>query len=317
VSQGATGSRHTPVMLEKSIELLNVRPGLIYVDATAGAGGHLREILKRAGGRVKVVGIDRDAGALAALSAEIGGQSRLVHGNYRDIAGIVQGLGIDTVDGGILADLGVSSMQLDNPERGFSFLKEGPLDMRMDSRSPLTAERLVNTLPERELADIIFRYGEERASRKIARAIVSARPLATTTELAALVARCLRAPRRAAPGFRDSSHPATRTFQALRIAVNDELGSLERFLRDALQLLSPGARLVVITFHSLEDRLVKQIFRKAAQGCICPPRQPVCTCNHRPELLIITRKPVLPDEKEVLANPRSRSAKLRAGQKEP
>jgi len=306
---------HIPVMLAKSLELLNVREGLVWVDATAGAGGHLLEIAKRAGPSSTVVGIDRDLHSLTKLKSAAGPAVTLVHANYCDITSALSAAGIDTVTGGILADLGVSSMQLDDASRGFSFMTDGPLDMRMDPTQPTTAADLVNTLPEKQLADIIFRYGEEKLSRRIARRIVEARPLHTTAELANVVSACIPSPKKKPGPWRDTSHPATRTFQALRIAVNEELESLEKFLRSALALMAPGARLVVITFHSLEDRLVKQILREAAAPCICPPRQPVCTCKKRRELLIITPKPLIPDASEVLANPRSRSAKLRAGEK--
>lgn len=306
---------HTPVMLEQALEYLNVRPGLDYVDATAGAGGHLRAILTRCCGQGRVIGIDRDLYSLKRLEADLGSAATLVHANYSELESVLDQLQLGTVSGGILADLGVSSMQLDDPERGFSFMSDGPLDMRMDPTAPTTAADLVNSLPEHELANVIYKYGEEKESRKIARAIAAQRPLYTTRALCEIVTRTLRKPRYGSRASRDISHPATRTFQALRIAVNHELDSLETFLRSSLKILSPGARLVVITFHSLEDRLVKQIFRQAASGCICPPRQPICTCNHRPELLIMTRKPAIADDEEVLANPRSRSAKLRAGER--
>lgn len=309
------GQLHVPVMLKQALELLAVRPGYTYIDATAGAGGHLKAIISASTCPDKIIGLDRDSVSLSRLANELGSSARLIHSNYSEIADVLPQLGLSTVDGGILADLGVSSMQLDDPERGFSFLHDGPLDMRMDGTSGWTAEQLINSAGEQELANIIYKYGEERESRKIARAIVAARPLKTTGELAEIVSRCVRKQRKGHWQFRDTSHPATRTFQALRIAVNDELGSLEKFLRSSLKLLTPGARLVVITFHSLEDRLVKQIFREAAANCICPPRLPVCTCHHKSELLIMTRKPAIPDDQEVLANPRSRSAKLRAGEK--
>ncbi len=297
------------------MEFLNVRPGLDYVDATAGAGGHLQEIIRLQAGAGRVIGIDRDSSSLERLAEKVGDTAQLVHANYCDIEQVLTDLGIHTIKGGILADLGVSSMQIDNAARGFSFLADGPLDMRMDPSAKLTAAQLINSASERELADIIYRYGEERQARRIARSIVAKRPLNTTGELAELVRGCLKSSYSAATGRRDRSHPATRTFQAVRIAVNQELESLEKFLHAALKVLAPGARLVIITFHSLEDRLVKQIFREAASECLCPPRQPVCTCHHEPELLIMTRKPALPCDKEVLANPRSRSAKLRAGEK--
>jgi 16S rRNA (cytosine1402-N4)-methyltransferase len=315
---GNMNKPHIPVMLRQSLELLNVSPGKVYVDATAGAGGHLREIAARTGSSGTVVGIDQDLNSLNKLEATLQPEGiknvKLAHANFRDIKQVIGELDIGTINGGILADLGVSSMQLDNAERGFSFIKDGPLDMRMNPTARVTAEKLVNELPERELADIIYRYGEERLSRQIAHRIKEARPIKTTSELAAVVSRVV-GPRRKRGADRDESHPATRTFQALRIAVNDELGAIEEFLREAIEVLEPGARLVVITFHSLEDRLVKQILREAAASCICPPRQPVCTCNKRTTLKILTPKPLLPDPEETLANPRSRSAKLRAGEK--
>lgn len=334
-----SSGQHVPVLLSASLELLNIRSGKVYIDATAGGGGHLAAILQRVEAingvtmrsdstvnGARVIGIDRDDIAIDNLQRRLGEKIALVHSNYADLKESLSGLGIEQVTGGIIADLGVSSMQLDYGERGFSFLREGPLDMRMDPTQSMTAAGLINTLSERELSDIIFQYGEERHSRQIARAIVHARPLHTTTELANVVSRCIKrgaaicgtSPKRTAGrGNRPlvDVHPATRTFQAIRIAVNNELGSLQKFLEDALAMLSPGARLVVITFHSLEDRIVKQILRREASECLCPPRQPVCTCHHKPELLIITRKPIIAESEEILANIRSRSAKLRAGEK--
>ncbi len=317
-STGQAGLSHVPVLLEETLKLLDPQPGKLYIDATAGAGGHLMRIAEKVGGensqQSSVIGIDRDEQSLQALSAKVPAWVQLIHSNYEDIKTAIGKYGINTVSGGIIADLGVSSMQLDDPYRGFSFLRDGPLDMRMDASQHVTAAEIINNLSEFDLAEIIFRYGEERHSRLIARNIVKARPLKTTLELAEIVSRSL--PRNKKKGTaRDTSHPATRTFQAIRIAVNTELSSLERFLNDAIDLLEPGAKIVVITFHSLEDRLVKQIFKRAATDCVCPPRQPVCTCDHKSKLLIITRKPVIADEKEVVANIRSRSAKLRAGEK--
>lgn len=332
---------HTAVLLEEALTWLNIQPGLTYIDATAGAGGHLSRILAASGGTGRVAAIDRDIQSLTKLQERFAGAPvrslisaagreevfstataavaagalpYLVHANYSDVKAVVASLGLSTVSGGILADLGVSSMQLDNPERGFSFIEDGPLDMRMDPTAHTTAAQLINKLSERELADIIYRYGEERMSRPIARAIANARPLHTTLELANVVSRVVRHFQK---GHRskDSSHPATRTFQAIRIAVNDELTSLETFLGDAISVLAPGARLAVITFHSLEDRLVKQFLRTAASPCICPPRYPICACNKTAVMKVLTPKPVAPSEKEVLANPRSRSAKLRVGEK--
>jgi 16S rRNA (cytosine1402-N4)-methyltransferase len=305
-------------MLRQSMTMLDATAGKVYVDATAGAGGHLRELSARTASSGKVIGIDQDSATANALrhSLSVTGVSntQIVHANFRHLRRVLAEMNIDTVNGGILADLGVSSMQLDNAERGFSFMRPGPLDMRMNSEAPTTAEDLVNQLPERELADIIYRYGEERLSRQIARRIVESRPLKTTNELASVVSRVV-GPRRGKGAHRDDSHPATRTFQALRIAVNDELGAIEEFLREAIDLLAPGGRLVVITFHSLEDRLVKQILREAAATCVCPPKLPICTCRKKQTMKILTPKPLVPDQEEILANPRSRSAKLRAGEK--
>lgn len=298
---------------------------MTYVDATVGGGGHFRAVRERLNGTGLIIGIDKDETALARVENLVDDHTRLYHGDYARIEEFVRDAGLNTIDGGILADIGVSSMQIDDPERGFSFLRDGPLDMRMDKSQPLTAATIVNTYPERELADIIYKYGEDRQSRQIARAIAKNRPINTTGELAQIVSRALytahgaRAQRSRGKGGGkrpvDTSHPATRTFQAIRIAVNNELTSLENFLHASVALLAPGARLVVISFHSLEDRLVKQILREYEKGCVCPPRQPVCTCNKKPQLLIITRKPMVAESKEVLANIRSRSAKLRAGEK--
>ncbi len=309
---------HIPVMLEECLELLNIRPGKVYVDATAGAGGHLLRIAGDAGQESTIFGVDRDRYAIERLQELVPTNVRLIHSNYAQMRQRLADQGVTTIDGGILADLGMSSMQLDEAERGFSFLRDGPLDMRMDQSKGQTAEDLLNTASEHELADIIFRYGEERFSRQIARSIVYHRPIKTTGELSDLVSNTLRKFQKQKTwkdGSGQSKHQATRTFQAIRMAVNEELQCLEKFLEDALAMLAPGARLAVITFHSLEDRMVKQFLRTASASCICPPRQPVCTCNKTSQLLIITRKPLVANEKEVLANVRSRSAKLRAAEK--
>jgi 16S rRNA (cytosine1402-N4)-methyltransferase len=238
---------------------------------------------------------------------EFGERAILRQATYVSLAEQLASVGWDQVQG-IVLDLGVSSMQLDNPERGFSFMAEGPLDMRFDPTSPFSADTLVNQASEQDLADTIWRYGEEPDSRRIARAIVQARPVASTRQLAEIIARASR---------RSSGkvHPATRTFQALRIAVNDELGSIERVLPTAVDHLVPGGRLAVIAFHSLEDRIVKQYFRLESRDCICPPEQPVCTCGHKASLLEINRHPITADEDEIRANPRSRSARLRVVEK--
>jgi len=305
----STSFSHVPVLLNEAMDELKLQPGKVWVDATSGFGGHLQEMINRLNGDGKFIGIDRDNQTLSMLKERLKDKAELFHANYSEIGQVLAEVGETSISGGILADLGVSSRQLDDAERGFSFLRDGPLDMRMDQSQTLTAEKIVNNYSEKELAEIIFIYGEERHSRRIAKRIIERRPLKTTRELAELVRSCVR------PSKFDDSHPATRTFQALRIAVNDELGNLKSFLHKGIELLAPGARFVVITFHSLEDRIVKQIFKEAAVNCICPPRQPVCTCDKRSQLLVITRKPIVADKKEVLANPRARSAKLRAGEK--
>ncbi|MBY0358432.1 MAG: 16S rRNA (cytosine(1402)-N(4))-methyltransferase RsmH [Candidatus Obscuribacterales bacterium] len=313
---------HTPVLLAESMHWLNPRPGLVWVDATVGLGGHLSEIIKKAGPDSTVIGIDQDQEALDLAKERLKKDGlldlcpnlHLVQGNFSNIEPILDELGIEAITGGILADIGVSSFQLDNSERGFSFQTTAPLDMRMNRDQTLTAETLVNTLPEIELANLIYRFGEEKFSRKIAKRIVDARPLKQTSELASIVMSAVgRA--RGGRGDYERIHPATRTFQALRIAVNDELGVLEKFMHDAIKKLKAEARIVVISFHSLEDRLVKQILKSHSISCICPPRYPICTCDKKQELKILTNKPLQPSDIETLANPRSRSAKLRAGER--
>lgn len=310
-------------MLPEVIEQLAPSGNKIYIDATAGLGGHLSEIAKKLGPGGTAIGIDQDEQALVMCRrrlTQLGFDFKhprieLVQGNFSDIQQICKRLGIDSIDGGILADIGVSSMQLDDLTRGFSFLHDAPLDMRMNQDPSIqTAADLVNNLSEKDLADILYKYGEERLSRPIARRIVSSRPINTTGELAQIVSSVIGRIQGSKRGG-DKSHPATRTFQALRIAVNDELAVLENFLNSSIRILAPGARIVVISFHSLEDRLIKQIFKEYETSCICPPKHPICTCSKRKELKIITRKPLQPSEKETLANPRSRSAKLRAGER--
>jgi 16S rRNA (cytosine1402-N4)-methyltransferase len=298
-------------MPREVIDALEPTRGGLFVDATVGGGGHAALLLQEHPD-TRVLGIDQDDDALAAAGqalAAFGPRSTLVHGNFGDIEALLAAHADEPV-AGILIDLGVSSHQLDDAGRGFSFQADGPLDMRMDRRSGQTAADLVNTATAQELADILWTYGEERASRRIARAIVAdrdAEPFTTTRQLADLVARVAGRPGRI--------HPATRTFQALRIAVNEELGVLERVLPAALEALAPGGRLAVITFHSLEDRIVKKFFREASSGCVCPPEFPICTCGRAPKASLITRKPIRASQSEEDANPRSRSAKLRAIQK--
>jgi len=300
---------HQPVLYHEIIHFLQpISPGR-YLDATVGAGGHAWGILEHSSPEGRLLGLDRDPQALELASqrlSDYGDRAVFVHASYTHLREELQKLGWDYVDG-ILFDLGVSSMQVDTPERGFSFQSEGSLDMRFDPNQSLGAARLVNSLSEKELADIIWRYGEERNARRIARAICLARPLTTTTELAEVIIR--------ATGQRGRIHPATRTFQALRIAVNDELKSFEAALPQSLEVLAPGGRLAIISFHSLEDRLVKQFFRRESSDCICPPGQPVCSCAHQATIREVNRHPVTPQEAEILSNPRARSARLRVAEK--
>ena len=300
---------HQPVLLEEVIQALRPHSEGVYVDGTIGAGGHAAALLSASAPHGRLFGFDQDKNALDIAKqrlAEFGDRVHLLHSNFDQLQRLASQYHFPPLDG-ILLDLGVSSMQFDRPERGFSFQVDGPLDMRMDETGGQTAADLVNHLPERELADLIYRYGEERRSRRIARAIVKARPIRRTTELAQVVARAMAGK----GGHQIKIHPATRTFQALRIAINDELGALERTLPQAINLLKPGGRLAVISFHSLEDRIVKHYFKQESQDCICPPEQPVCTCRHKATIDIITKRPIMPSSAEVSVNPRARSAKLR------
>jgi 16S rRNA (cytosine1402-N4)-methyltransferase len=305
---------HTPVLLHEAVDLLAPKAGGIYVDGTLGAGGHAAEILKRSAPDGMLIGLDQDADAVERCGknlAPYGDRVIIRQANYRDLPEVLSELGHAVVDG-VLLDLGMSWFHLKNPERGFSFMLDGPLDMRMDLSGPRTAADLVNTLPHEELVKIIREYGEDRRAGAIARAIEKARvrgPITSTVHLAEIVSSVFPPypPRRI--------HPATLTFQALRIAVNDELGSLREGLAGVLPILSSGGRFAVITFHSLEDRIVKQAFVKEAKGCICPPRMPVCACGMKPILRILTPRPVVPGEEEIRKNPASRSAKLRAAEK--
>jgi 16S rRNA (cytosine1402-N4)-methyltransferase len=303
-------SSHAPVMLEEMLRSLAPHAGGVYLDGTFGGGGYASAILGAA--PCTVWAIDRDPEAIArgaALAHRFPSRLHLVRGRFGDMVSLLADSGVTTLDGVVL-DLGVSSFQLDDPTRGFSFRADGPLDMRMGEDGPSAAE-LVNRLSERELADILFEFGEERLSRRIARAIVAAReeaPIVTTARLAAII-------RSVVPADRSGMDPATRSFQAIRIRVNDELGEIERALSQATQLLAPGGRLVVVSFHSLEDRIVKRFMRDRERGCTCPPDFPVCVCGHEPELRAIERRPVRPSQAEVAANPRSASARLRAAVK--
>lgn len=301
---------HQPVLYHEIIHALEPQRGGFYVDGTLGAGGHAWGILQESAPQGRLLGLDVDPQALAIARkrlVDFGDRAILVQDSYTHLQVQLDYLGWPQVQG-IVLDLGVSSMQLDMPERGFSFLTEAPLDMRFDPFSPLTAADLVNQLPERELADLIYRYGEERKAFQVARAIVASRPLTTTRQLAQVVSR-------ATQSGRAGMHPATRTFQALRIAVNRELESLEMVLPQAVAALASGGRLAVIAFHSLEDRIIKQYFHRESKDCLCPPRQPVCTCGHQASLREINRRPIQPQIAEIQTNPRSRSARLRVIEK--
>lgn len=303
---------HVSVLLDETLALLAPQDDEIFIDATLGLGGHT-EALLLSHPNIRVIGIDQDTEAMEHAKKRLEGfgeRVEFVHANFEEISEVSRGRHVD----GILADLGVSSLQFDTGDRGFSFRFDAPLDMRMDANSDLpTAAELLEELDEEEIANLIYRFGEERASRRIARRIVEKRnagePVKTTSELARLVERAI--PRKG----KDQIHPATRTFQALRIAVNNELGVLEKFLKDAIDALAEGGRLAVISFHSLEDRVVKQAFQIASGKCQCPPRMPVCQCGAEKKVEILTKKPVTAGEAENDLNPRARSAKLRAVRK--
>ena len=309
-----SGFHHVSVLLEECVTGLNIRPEGIYVDGTLGGAGHSCRIAERlTTGRL--IGIDRDPVALKAAGerlAPYGDRVTLVHSNFCRMASVLEGLGISGVDG-ILLDLGVSSPQLDDGQRGFSYMADAPLDMRMDGGDALTADTVVNTWSYEELKKILYEYGEERYAPTIASAIVRRRetaPIRTTLELVDVI-------RSAMPpaALREKQHPAKRSFQAIRIAVNDELNSVAKAMEAAIPLLNSGGRLAVITFHSLEDRIVKNAMAAAAKGCICPPEFPVCVCGRKPQVDILTRKPIVSAPQELERNPRARSAKLRICQK--
>ncbi len=303
---------HKSVLLQEVIRLLDPKPGQVYIDATVGFGGHTEAILKKIGPYGKLLGLDQDIGALNWSGANL--QARysnltLEKANFSEVGKIAQEKGFMKANG-ILADIGVSSIQLDEPERGFSFKNTGPLDMRMDQSREVTAADILARYSEQQLADILSRYGEERLSKTIAAKIVQRRkknPFKETVQLAELVRDIYHAKSIKIGKI----HPATKVFQALRIEVNDELGHLEKFLPQAVDLLVTKGRLAVITFHSLEDRIVKDFFQQEAKGCICPPEFPTCKCNHKKRLKIVTRKPIVASSEEILENPRARSAKLR------
>jgi 16S rRNA (cytosine1402-N4)-methyltransferase len=305
---------HKPVLLSEAIRLLNCRPGGVYVDATVGLGGHAERVLEIIAPEGKLIGVDRDKESLALARERLdkyGAAVELYNDNFKNLPLILHHLGHEHVDG-ILMDLGVSSYQLLSPERGFSFQFEAPLDMRMDRSQRLTAAVLVNRSSEEELADIIFKYGEEPRARRIARAIVHAReagPITKTTQLSRLILKAL------GPTSKTRIHPATKTFQALRIAVNDELTGLEDFILNSVKFLKSGGRLVVIAFHSLEDRIVKVAFKRLSGKCICSQPVQLCRCEKEVVVNVLTRKPVAPSPQEIRDNPRARSASLRAYEK--
>jgi 16S rRNA (cytosine1402-N4)-methyltransferase len=306
---------HKPVLVAEVIVSLQCRTGFVYLDGTLGGGGHAFEILRNSAPDGRLVGIDTDGDALREAEkrlASFGDRAILVKGNFADMETILSGMKIEKVEG-ILLDLGVSSHQLDTAERGFSFTLDAPLDMRMDQGRGPSAYDLVHTLSGEDLEGVIRKFGEERMARRIARTIVARRtlsPIRTTGDLASVVTGAL--PRTRGPA---RIHPATRTFQALRIAVNDELAGLQRALTDGMGLLKPGGRFSVISFHSLEDRIIKNAFRAAEKGCICPPDLPICACGRKPTMNVITRRPVVPGEAEIRDNPRARSAKLRTAER--
>ncbi len=302
-------SPHQPVLYNEIIHALRPKSGARYVDGTLGAGGHAAGILEKSSPRGLLLGLEIDPQAISMAAerlAPFGERARLIKASYTTLPDQMAKMGWDLVDG-ILLDLGASSMQFDTPARGFSFQVNAPLDMRFDPGAALNADEIVNRWSEKDLAEILFKYGEEPASRRIAHAIVAARPVAGTLQLAGIVAKV--------KGRHSPHHPATQTFQALRIAVNGELEAVEKVLPMAVQALRPGGRLAVISFHSLEDRLVKEYFHTESRDCICPPRQPVCTCGHKASITEITRHPIRPGEEEIRNNPRSRSARLRVAEK--
>ncbi|NLM45041.1 MAG: 16S rRNA (cytosine(1402)-N(4))-methyltransferase RsmH [Clostridiales bacterium] len=306
---------HIPVLLDECIKGLNIKCGGIYIDGTIGGAGHSKEIAKLMVPNGLLIGIDQDINAINAAKERLkiyGDHVKIVKDNFKNMKSIIHNLGIEKVDG-ILLDLGVSSHQLDEEERGFSYMKDAVLDMRMDKDNPITAERIVNEWPEDEIHYIIKQYGEERWAKRIAEFIVRERQIeriTRTSQLVDIIKNAIPASAR-----REGPHPAKRTFQALRIAVNDELGILEKTIKDAIDLLKPEGRICIITFHSLEDRIVKTTFNKLENPCICPPRIPQCICGQVPLIKIITKKPITAGTEELKKNPRSRSAKLRVAER--
>ena len=305
---------HVSVLLYECMEGLDIKPDGIYVDGTAGGGGHSYEIASRLT-TGKLIAIDRDDEAIAAARVRLmplGERAQVVKSNYSDVKNVLSSLGINQIDG-MLLDLGVSSYQLDTAERGFSYNADAPLDMRMDTSSPFSAYNVVNEYSEQELKKVIYNYGEERFAPRIASAIVKYRekkPVETTGELVSIIKGAMPAAAR-----EGGHHPAKRTFQAIRIEVNGELAIIEPTIKDAVELLKPGGRIAIITFHSLEDRIVKQTYADLASGCTCPKNFPVCVCGKKPTVKVVSKKPILPSDEELEVNSRSRSAKLRVAEK--
>jgi len=301
---------HQPVLYQETLNIFQPKSTGIYVDGTLGAGGHAFGILETSSPTGRLIGLDLDGQAISIARkrlAVFGKRVTILNESYANIRHNLQNLGITCVTG-ILLDLGLSSMQLDTAQRGFSFIKEAPLDMRFDRSAGKTAAELVNNLKVEEIAEILFEYGEEPRAREIAKAIIQNRPIHTTAQLAYLISGVYR-------GYRSRIHPGTRSFQALRIAVNNELETLKKGLAEGINSLCKGGRIAVISFHSLEDRIVKQYFRRESKDCICPPEQPVCTCAHKAAVRLVTKKPIVPKNEEIEGNPRARSAKLRAVEK--
>ena len=306
---------HKPVLLQECLDGLAIKPQGVYLDGTLGRAGHSREIARRLGSEGRLICIDRDQAALDTAGERLGewmDRVTLIHGNFGDLADLLDDRGLSGLDG-MLFDLGVSSPQLDDKTRGFSYMQDAPLDMRMDQSERLTADTVVNQWPQEELRRILWQYGEERYAPQIAAAIVrrrAERPIASTLDLVEVIRGAM--PARA---LREKQHPAKRSFQAIRIAVNDELSAVDRMLQAAVPRLAPGGRLCVISFHSLEDRLVKNALAAFAKGCTCPPDLPVCVCGKVPEVRLVSRKPIVASPAELEENPRARSAKLRVAEK--
>jgi len=305
---------HKPVLLQETIENLDCTEDGIYLDGTLGRGGHTEAILKKISDKGLVIAIDRDKQAIAAVSENFSGYNNLelIHGNFKDIPGILDRLHIDKVDG-MVFDIGISSPQVDNPERGFSYSHDGPLDMRMNREQELTAATIVNKYSRKEISEIIKKYGEERWAARIAKFIIDYRKrekITRTFQLVKIIKNAIPAAAR-----RSGGHPAKRTFQALRIATNNELAQLEEMIEGAVSRLKPGGKICIISFHSLEDRIVKHTFRNLAKDCICPPDFPICVCDHEQQLKVLRANPIRPEKEEINRNPRARSAKLRVAEK--